>query len=202
MRYVLAACLLCSIPTAQAGTITGSEGGTATIEITQYVKGVQGAQTFYGDIAAQLTYTVFPPTVVVFQGIPVDIHPEGSFQFSLVTDPITMNTSSSLFTGYYFEGPNSTLFPGFTTWSLQSDVYHVYELRADMVLASADNSLIGAYYYLNLYDDFGNGEVVSATFTPNGDPPSSLPEPSSALMMAIGILAIFRRMKCVRSKIK
>ena len=94
MRYFLAACLLCSIQSTWAGTITGSEGGTSDIAITQYVSGRQVGQTvYYQDIAAQLTYSVFPPMVTVIQGIPIDPFPNGSFEFTLTTAPYSREIS-------------------------------------------------------------------------------------------------------------
>jgi hypothetical protein len=95
--------------------------------------------------------------------------------------------------------------PGSLLWSLESAVYHTYSLQAYLNFATPDNTLLGASYYLNTSDTTGTGEIVQASFTPGdppGDPPpAGVPEPSSVVMMGIGILSIYfvRSRRCVTS---
>ena len=188
MRHALTCLTLLYCSALQAGTITGTEAGTANIEITQYVNGPQIGQTFYENIPATLTYSVLPPT---------NLFPNGSFNFDLDTEPFSFDTASGLISGSRFYASASApplAEPGHILWSLESAIGHLYSLTAEMILEASDDIAISAGYDLNTVDTTGTGDIITASFTP-------VPEPASIVLLSCGIaaVALFRSRRKLRS---
>ena len=175
---------------AWAGSISGTEAGTANIEITQYANGPQVGQTFYENIPATLTYSVLPPT---------NLFPGGSFNFDLATQPFSFDTASGLISGprFYASASSPPLAePGHILWSLESAIGHRYSLTAQMILEASDNTVISAGYNLNTADTTGTGDVITASFTPVPEPPSIVLFSYATMFLTLFVFYRRSRRKC------
>lgn len=179
MRYLLAVCLLCSAGSSHAGTVTGTTEGLADIQIQQIVSGMPGKITGYHAVPSTLEYTVLDDSPNPAQDY---------FQFSFTSAVYSFDTTSSLINGSRSYGFSESA-PNFELGFLLSSVYHAYELTADIGLFGTTNPQISAGVDYTVTDDLGTGQEAKVSFV---DPPAaaSVPEPSSVVMMGIGILTI------------
>lgn len=194
MRGVLAVCVLCSFQSLEAGTITGTEVGTADIAIQQIVRGTAEGYTYYDPVPATLTYTVFTTDLIIGGQDTL----AGSFQFAVTDSVYSIDTSSIQSPGVPENESFYQITPTGVIAILDTGIYHVYSLQAEIAIVGLD--VFTGWDYIQA-DSSGTGFEAQGNFYPN-DPPAGVPEPSSVVMMAIAFMYIYfvRSRSCARSK--
>lgn len=207
MRHVAACVVLVCCVQCQAGSISGVFHGIANIEIQQFVRGQQVGPTS--------SYEAMPSTLSF--AITADTNPGGGpFQFSLTNSVFSLDSATLpdlflsrplyLITAITDGLPGQSADSAFA--SINTSVYHYWWLQAGVRLTDPTGQYIGpngngdpsgalvtAEYVYQPWDSQDTGQTYRVTFTT--DPPSSpaaiVPEPSSVVIMAIGLLAILFR---------
>lgn len=207
MRALATSLALLSCVQCQAETVSATFKGIADIEVQQFVSGQQ--------IGPTATYQAVPSTLSF--SITADTNPgHGPFQFSLSNSVYSLNSATlpliSLSDLIYLNTFVIDGVPGqsrdLVSAGMQSSVYHDWWLQAGITLTDptgeyigpngngdSSNVLVTAEYVYQPWDSTDTGKTYTVSFTtdPPSDPPAATPEPSSIVMMAIGLIAVIWR---------
>lgn len=168
-------------PQSRAGIVSGTVEGTADISIAPIIAGqYPPVSTVYQDVPSVLTYSydITEP------------YPYADFvRFSITNSVYSLNTAN--FLGQTYPVSYSIYSVGSVErMDLSSFTYHVYSLQADLEFSLSDYTLVGGGYFYSASDTHGDGQNVTAWFTPS-DPPAGVPEPSSVVMEASAAIVVF-----------
>jgi hypothetical protein len=199
----------------RAGTVSGTFGGIADIEVQQFVRGQQvGPTVNYQAVPSTLNFTITANSEIG----------SGPFQFSLTNNVFSLDSSKP--DPLYNVIPQDPFYLTFITdgvpgqskdlasGDVTSSVYHLFGFQAGVALTDPTGQYIGpngngdpagvlvtAEYVYAPWDSQDTGQTYTVKFTtdPPADPPPSrgfgpaaiVPEPSSVVMAVCGVVFVF-----------